>query len=272
MKYKEVVGVITIKGKYTRIYLRKCRWCKKEFFDHQPNKLYCSAQHQYWALRNNKNKYDRNYYRKKKKELILQRKGTVDLKKRENQPVTYLGVNIPGSEWVDEILEVEKLKKQTFSGTIYRGKKKDPQTEGSSPSHQYITLDDLYHFSISYLKEKNIKCQECGSRTNEITHGLVICRRCGIILRAPPVHPGYIVDDTLPKWKVAPTVQDISQTNTSKEAHELAFSQYWEQVGILDPELYPENPLPQCDRDDWETAWKYYKKKRLKQKSIKSFS
>jgi len=257
------VGVIIIEGKYTRVYLRNCRWCKKNFYDHQPNKLYCSSQHQYWALRNNKNKYDRKYYRKKKKELILKCKGTLDLKKPENQPATYLGVNIPGSEWVDETLKIQELKKKTFSGTIYRGKKNDPQKGGSSLSHQYMTLDDLYHFSISYLKEKNVKCKECGTRTNEVTHGLVICRGCGLVLKAPPVHPGYIVDDTVPLWKVAPTVQDVKKTNTSKEAHELAFSHYWVQVGILDPELYPENPLPEDINEDWEIAWKYYKKKVL---------
>lgn len=261
--------LITIEGKFTRVYLRTCRWCKKFFYDHKPNKLYCSSKHQYWALRNSKNKYDRNYYRKRKKELILQCKGTVRSRKKVNRPLTYLGVVIPGSEWIDEMLEVEKMKKKTFSGRIYRGKKNDTPNSGVSSlqSHQYITLDDLYEFSISYLKEQNIKCPECSDRTNEISHGLAICRGCGLILKAPPVHPGFEVDDLVPEWKMAPTVQDLNHVkakNSSKvmeKACKLAKSHYWKQVGVLDPEI-DDVPFEDLELgEDWRAAWKYYHKK-----------
>lgn len=249
------------KADHTRVYLRKCRWDGKEFYSEKRNTLYCSAKCRYNAIRQSHNKYDRKYYRRKRKELILKMKGTVDLKKTEKtRPATYLGVTIPGSEWIEEFMFVKNLKKSTLSGTYSKGKQNGPTNSvGHSPYHNHVTQDDLHEFSISYLKENNVRCPECGNRRNEITHGLVICRECGYVLKAPPIHPGYEVDDLIPTWMFAPTIQDLSYAKKKKDAHKLAYDRYWDQVGVLDPEV-SENPLQDEHENDWISAWKHYKK------------
>ncbi|AXN53398.1 hypothetical protein M1M16_gp17 [Methanobacterium virus Drs3] len=120
----------------------------------------------------------------------------------------------------DEWLITSKLKRETFRTGKYKGRKKAPET-GVSPSYNYITLDDIYHFSTAYLKENGLKCPECSNTQNLVERGNLICANpeCGLILKAPIIHPGFTVPDLTPKKRIAPTVQDfppIDLTNRKK--------------------------------------------------------
>lgn len=254
-----------VKDKHSKVYLRICRWCNRPFFSEKHNTLYCSYKHRYESILESNREWRQRNKEKTRRNKLFKKKGTIDLKKQDRTPITYLGRNIPGSEWYDEQVTIHKLKKSTFNYPYSKGKQKGPScsSEGHSPYHHHVTEEDLHHFSVSYLKENNVKCPECGNKKNEIIQGLVICRKCGMVLKAPPVHPGFEVYDLVPTWKLAPTVQDLTMAKkSSKVAFKLAKTHYWEQVGILDPEPDIEHTgLDSVDsQEDWRAAWKYYKK------------
>ena len=158
---------------------------------------------------------------------------------------------------------VRREKRRVLSSLNIEGKHKStiPGAE-FSPTHEYATLDDIHAFSISYLKDNQVKCPECDNKQNLIEHGLSICSECGLILKAPAIHPGYIVDDLLSKRKICATVQDINISTDLKSAFELAYMKYHEQIALIDIEVTREDILKFTDSDPLNPAyWKHYKKK-----------
>lgn len=254
---------------FSKVYLKQCRWCKHQFYTHQPNKLYCSAKHQYEATLYHGRKRVRKHYQKNKIRINTKKLGSIEFKNNTTAMPSYLGavtgIN-PQTQtpfnisFYCEYLSIQKLKKQTFvRGKGKKGKQNTKSTlmgATSSLPYQYVTEEDLHNFSISYLKDNQIKCPECSTTQNQIEHGLNVCRACGLVLKAPSVHPGYVVDDNLPKWKVSCTVTDINLKKTLKEAHHLAYSHYWEQVEIIDP-----TPEGEEKKGMSKAHWKHYNKK-----------
>lgn len=154
---------------------------------------------------------------------------------------------------------IKKEKRRTFlTQHNRRGKHKSTLSGVEFPS----TSHDLPAFTISYLKDNQVKCPECSNKQNLIEHGLSICSECGLILKAPAIHPGYIVDDLLPKRKICATVQDVNISTDLKGAYELAFMKYHEQIALIDIEVLQDDILNFTDSDPLNPAyWKHYKKK-----------
>lgn len=174
---------------------------------------------------------------------------------------------------------IQHTKKQTFRTGIYKGKQKGHPTHGRpSLQYQYVTTDDLHNFSISYLKDNQFKCSRCENRTHLIEHGLVICSECGLVLKAPPIHVGFEVDDLLPKRKVAATPSDfppieVSIEDTKKkrkktkeainQAHNNAYKKYKEQLSLLDVEVANDDLVHFDDINPLNPV--YWRKRRIKQ-------
>lgn len=262
----------TKEGKFTKIYLKKCRGLKKgcnhQFFTTQPNKLYCSA----WCRRESILISNRNSRAKKlknpdaKKRKHSKKKGTKDYPKYI-APTSIIGyispqtLNYTNARFFNEIESVEKMKKQTFHYPKYKkGKQNNKSTadeSGASSSllnqYQYLTVDDLYQLSTSYLKENNLKCPECGNKQNLVERALLVCSnpKCGLVLGAPVLHPGFVLYDLTPIKKIAPTVQDFTIDFTEKnkksrkaksvevvkEAHDSAYQKYKKETGSMFEEV-----------------------------------
>lgn len=309
----EAVKIITNKEKLTKIYLKKCRGlkkgCIKQFFTHTPQKQYCSSWCRHESvLESNRLARKKNYHKNKKRENNKHIGTTIERKLKSN--ITYLG-GTKGFIWVckvvtylghnylvvnktknqydllfyPEYLRIKKDQRETFLTGNSKGKQKDPTGKvGPSLPYQYITEDDIFQFSISYLKDNQFKCPECGNRTHLIEHALSICSNpeCGLVVKAPPIHPGYVVDDLLPIRKIAATVQDFPAIDFSKkgnkkrqpkpvkaikQAHENAYKKYEQETGHilqLDKGRFNENdPMN-------PTYWEHYLTKTIKRGKAKT--
>jgi hypothetical protein len=280
------VGKIkTITGKYTKIYLKNCRGLKKgcnhQFFTQQPNKLYCSAWCRHESIREKGKNRVREYRKKYKNEgtlpKISKELGTQSKfkKKYEKPDPSYLGVPI---KFFNLSLSIKDMKKETFVTTSNEGE----HSPIPSLSYQGITYDDLYFLSTAYLKENNLKCPECGNRQNLVERALLVCSnpKCGLVIGAPVLHPGFTLYDLTPIRKIAPTVQDFPPLDFAKkyrkkkqprplevvkEAHDNAYQKYQRETGALleqDPQNLPENnPLN-------HEYWQYYEKHKIRTKIL----
>lgn len=247
----EAFKIQTIKGKFTKVYLRKCRWCNNSFYTESFNRYYCGDEHAKEGRKETKRKYYSKYKVKYFLKEELRKPGTCKIGPHRNP------------DFAKELKIIRKEKRRVLSRVNYEGEHKStlPGAE-FSPTHEYVTLDDLHAFSISYLKDNQVKCPECDNKTNLIEHGLSICSECGLILKAPSIHPGYIVDDLLSKRKICATVQDVNISTDLKGAYELAFMKYHEQIALIDVEVVKEDILNFTDSDPLNPAyWKHYKKK-----------
>jgi hypothetical protein len=264
-----------IDKKYSKVYLKNCKFCKEDFFTEISNKQYCSPKHQHEGVRESWRNTRRNQYRKNKKKESLKKKGTFD--DRQTHPLSIIGYVSPETPNYTDArfylvkLSIEKIKKQTFR-TPYskKGKQKTTAPQGAASSlplqYQHVTDEDLHLFSVAYLKDNQVKCPECENKQNWIEHALNICSECGLVIKAPPIHPGYIVDDLLPKKKVAPTVQDLNLTEDLKGAHELAYTKYQEQIAVIDDEVEQNDLLNFDDNDPLNPVyWRNRKQKKCKQ-------
>ncbi len=238
------------KQKYTKVYLKNCRGkkegCIHKFFTTQSNKLYCSAWCRHESVRE-KGRKRVEAFRKKYKNEGTGRKvpnwlGTNSNFKEEYESLdpTYLGTYI---KFFNEWQSVTDMKNETFVTCTSEGE----HSHIPSLSYQGVTHDDLHAFSISYLKDNQVKCPECSNTQNWIEHALNICSQCGLVLKAPPIHPGFVVDDLLPKRKVAATVQDFpvidftkkkekrqpKPSGAVKEAHDKAYQKYENETSVF---------------------------------------
>jgi len=289
--------------KQTKVYLKNCRGskrsCIKLFFTTQPNKQYCSAKCRHHSILESNRASRRKNYLKNKKRENLKPLGTIKQRKLiptitingcsigfiyKLETITYLGFTHTiiyetkltyNLSFYSEWLNLQSEKKETFHTGYSKGRQKDPDT-GSSPSHQYVTADDLYHISTSYLKENSLKCPECGNNQSLVERALLICSnpRCGLVLKAPIIHPGFTLYDLTPIKKVAATVQDFppvdftqrksrkrtpKKRNVIKEAHDKAYKKYEAETGMIFEE---QNPKDYSDNDPMNPSyWKYYKNK-----------
>jgi|GEM_PF-6771023 len=242
---------------YTKVYLRDCRrgqndGCIKKFFSTQPNKMYCSAK----CLRESvlvSNRKARREYKKKYPEIENSRRvGNVQIGAHRN----------PNFKKEQSIIKKEK--RHTFLTHTYDKRKHKSTLSGAEFPLNHHNYNDLPAFSISYLKDNQVKCPECENKQNLIEHALNICSRCGLILKAPSIHVGYEVDDLLPKKKICPTVQDLNRTKNLKSAHELAFVKYNEQITLIDCEVQKNDILNFNDSDPLNPIfWGYYRKKKI---------
>lgn len=258
-----------IDKKFSKIYLKECRGkknnCIHQFFTTQPNKLYCSAWCRHEAIRDKGRKRVAAFRKKYKNEgtgpKVPNWIGTNSNFKEEYEipDPTYLGIPI---QFYNESLSINDMKNETFVTCTSEGE----HSPIPSLSYQGVTHDDLHAFSISYLKDNQVKCPECENKQNWIEHALNICSQCGLVIKAPPIHPGYIVDDLLPKKKVAPTVQDLNLTQDLKGAHELAYTKYQEQIAVIDEEVEQNDLLNFDDNDPLNPVyWRNRKQKKCKQ-------
>jgi hypothetical protein len=258
--------VLVNDNKLTKVYLRNCRGnkkgCSKKFFTEQPNKKYCSAICRYDSiLESNRRSRKKNKNRKKE---ALRKKGTLKHNiKSKIQLIGYISLESP--HYLDAMFfyvhqSIQNMKNETFHTPIYKGNKQ-VHTDGPSLPYQYVTQDDLYDMSISYLKENSTKCPRCGCKENIVERGLLICAgpECGLVLKAPTIHPGFEVDDLTPTRNISPTVQDFPKTDFTKkkgkkrvkksveeikQAHENAYQKYESETGRLlecDDNYYDEN-------------------------------
>ncbi|WP_281774199.1 hypothetical protein [Methanobacterium formicicum] len=267
--------------KSTKIYLKNCRGNKKDciqrFYTTQANKQYCSAWCRHESVRESWRKARNKQRSRNRLKDNLKDIGTFRFKELKDN-YSYLGKEIPFyKEWI----QITKLKKETFRTGSYKGKQKDSQGE-SFLSYQYVSLTDLYFLSTSYLKENSIKCPRCGCKKNIVERGLLICAgsKCGLVLKAPPIHPGFTVPELTPKRKIAATVQDFPPVdfaqkyrkkkqphtmNVVKEAHDNAYMKYEKETGALFEEecqnIPENNPLHQ-------EHWHYYNKFNIKNKIL----
>jgi len=278
------------------VYLKNCRGekigCIKQFFTIQANKQYCSA----WCRResilesNRKSRAKTLKNPEVKKRETLKKKGTFD-DRLGMTPLTIIGyvnpqtLNYNDARFYFVGLSIEKIKKQTFHTPLgKKGKQNNKSTadeSGASSSllsqYQYVTSDDLYALSIAYLKEAGIKCPECGNSQNLVERAYLICSnpKCGLVVAAPVIHPGFTLYEITPLHKIAPTVQDftidftekkskkVKSVEVIKEAHDKAYQKYEKETGSMFEEFkeYSENdPLN-------PTYWKYYKKNKIYCKS-----
>ena len=159
-------------GAGTISFKRVCAWdnCDKEFDVKSlfSREKYCD-EHKKEAQKSNALKRRINYYKRNKKREILSRLGTGNEGGHPNliQPLTYLGFNIPYTEFIKEQQVIKNLLRYNNSVTvIYKGKKTnnnvwidncktmeygENQPIGIQQTHNYATFDDYYHTAKHYL-------------------------------------------------------------------------------------------------------------------------
>lgn len=203
---------------------------------------YCD-EHKKEAQKSNALKRRINYYKRNKKREILSRLGTGNEGGHPNliQPLTYLGFNIPYTEFIKEQQVIKNLLKYNNSVTvIYKGKKTnnniwidncktmeygENQPIGIQQTHNYATFDDYYHTAKHYLLKDRGECPHCGCKDHYKSKIDVSCAMCGLVLE---------VNTKLMAW----TNVDVRESEISKRTREplsvqdVAWSKYWNENRI----------------------------------------
>lgn len=177
--------------------MRKCAWCGEDF----PVKSLFSRD-KYCDLHKKEAKLERDRLKKrdkKNKSKIMMRVGTDTTSPhlRLIKPVTYLGCDIPFTEFIQEQKVIQNLKKHNNRGSINSknkwldhdtnyGKIEYGETQpcGILNTHNYATLDDYYHTAKHYLLKDRGECPECGCKEHYKTDIDVSCAECGLILES----------------------------------------------------------------------------------------
>jgi len=233
-------------GAGTISFKRVCAWdnCDKEFDVKSlfSREKYCD-EHKKEAQKSNALKRRINYYKRNKKREILSRLGTGNEGGHPNliQPLTYLGFNIPYTEFIKEQQVIKNLLKYNNSVTvIYKGKKTnnnvwidncktmeygENQPIGIQQTHNYATFDDYYHTAKHYLLKDRGECPHCGCKDHYKSKIDVSCAMCGLVLE---------VNTKLMAW----TNVDVRESEISKRTREplsvqdVAWSKYWNENRI----------------------------------------
>jgi len=178
------------------------------------------------------------YYKRNKKKEIMRTIGTTT-----NSPhvrlcdcLTYLGVKIPFSEFVEEQRIVQNIARGNNGvRTIYKKgitnnnvwidnschlEYGEPQPSGIQKTHNYASFDDYYLNAKHYLLKDRGSCPDCGCKEHYKTDKDISCSMCGLVLE---------VRTNLMAW----THQDIIDSEQTKNSlnqlsvQDVAWNKYW---------------------------------------------
>ena len=209
--------------------MRECAWCG-ELFEVKSlfsRDKYCD-EHKKEAQKSKTLKRYVKYYKKNKQHEIMRTLGTVT-----NSPhlkicdyLTYLGVKIPFSEFVEEQRIIKNIKKGNNTvSTIYKGKKTnnniwidncktieygEPVPIGIQQTHNYATFDDYYTTAKHHLLSDRGSCPECGCKEHYKTEIDISCSECGLILETNPKLMGWTHKDIIDADITGTTTQDVA--------------------------------------------------------------
>lgn len=202
---------------------RECAWCGelfpvKSLFSRDK---YCDK-HKKEAMKSRKLKDRIRHYKRYKHIKEVNELGTGGLGKSLKicEPLFYLGVKIPFSEFVEEQRVIKNNCNNNNGVTrIYKGRKTnnniwidncktmeygESQPIGIQNTHKYATFDDYYYFSISLFLDETPPCPECGATTQckDLKRLDVCCTnsKCGLVIKAPILHNGFTLPE-LPAHK-----------------------------------------------------------------------
>lgn len=145
-----------------------------------------------------------NYYKRNKQHEILKQIGTTTMSVNPQlcEPLTYLGADIPNTEFVEEQLLIHKeVKRNNGVTTVYKGKysyaKKTTKLTaidkpvgqyGIQLTHNFATLNDYHKEGLNLiLKHQTKKCPDCNQTetTKDQRHAEIQCSNCGLVLIGP---------------------------------------------------------------------------------------
>lgn len=147
-----------------------------------------------------------NYYKRNKQHEILKQIGTTTMSVNPQlcEPLTYLGADIPNTEFVEEQLLIHKeVKRNNGVTTVYKGKNSyakgrmkfthiNPKIEnyqiGIQITHNYANFNDYSsEFTKTVFKQKTRKCPDCNQTetTKDQRHAEIQCSNCGLVLMGP---------------------------------------------------------------------------------------
>jgi hypothetical protein len=213
---------------------RECQWCGKEFEVKSlfSRDKYCD-EHKKEAAKSNVLKAKVAYYKRNKRAINIKMLGTTSIGVNPSlcEPLFYLGVKIPFSEFAKEQILIQKeCKRNNGIPTIYKKgitnnnvwidnshtlEYGEPQPSGIQNTHKYATFDDYYHTAKHHLLSDRGKCPECGCPDHYKTDKDVSCAFCGLILETNPKLMGW-------------TDKDISESQITKTTvQSIAWNKYW---------------------------------------------
>jgi len=169
-----------------------------------------------------------NYYKRNKQHEILKQIGTTTMSVNPQlcEPLTYLGADIPNTEFVEEQLLIHKeVKRNNGVTTIYKGKQTnnniwidnsqtleygETQPCGIQNTHNYATFDDYYNTAKHHLLSDRGKCPECGCPDHYKSDKDVACAFCGLILETNPKLMGWTNKDVYDSQVLNMTTQEVA--------------------------------------------------------------
>jgi len=198
---------------------------------------YCDK-HKKEAQKSRKLKDRVNYYKRNKKHEMLKQLGTTTMSVNPNlsEPLFYLGVKIPYSEFVKEQMLIHKESKRNNGvTTIYKKgitnnnvwidnschmEYGEPQPSGIQQTHNYASFDDYYLNAKYYLLKDRGSCPDCGCKEHYKSDKDICCSDCGLVLE---------VTSNLMSW----THQDIIDSEKTKKSlnpltvQDVAWNKFW---------------------------------------------
>lgn len=145
-----------------------------------------------------------NYYKRNKQHEILKQIGTTTMSVNPQlcEPLTYLGADIPNTEFVEEQLLIHKeVKRNNGVTTVYKGKysyakkttklmaiDKPVGQYGIQLTHNFATLNDYHKEGLNLiLKQQKKKCPDCNQTEThkDQRHAEIQCSNCGLVLMGP---------------------------------------------------------------------------------------
>ena len=216
--------------------LKICRWCGIEFEAKYNREMYCD-EHKEIAKKDKTAKRRLEYYKRNKRKITTEQLGTGSLGPHliKNQIVTYLGGNIPFTDFIDEgklihknscnSQSVTRISKSNntfidYSGTIEYG---TTQPLGLQNTHKGATFDDYVNMDITYKLQNRPECPECGSTIHikNLKHINISCAECGLVLESG-------------EGLMATTHTDKINSTNQRDLQDIGWKMYWIQQAFLD--------------------------------------
>lgn len=165
-------------------------------------------------------------YKENKHRLNVEQLGTNSLGKhlRLVVPLSYLGVGIPFTEFIQETKVIQKQLSRNKGGKgKYEVKWIDydykptsleydkPKPTGTQITHNYASFDDYYKNAKEYhLTVDSGRCKECGSNDQYKTDNDVCCAWCGLVLESNPKLMGFTSKDVYDSQVLNMTTQEVA--------------------------------------------------------------